>query len=186
MKYIKTLVGAFVAIALLSVSAVSAAGTSTNTPVVVSPSSDVLGPWTLSLSGGGSSAVNNDKVSSSTVGGEFELGHKGELILPLEAGIRQGIFYSDVKNGSEWLLSTKVYSDWRLFKVSVFEADAGGNVGPKYGDQKLDWTAGPELVGRLYLKKDVNLFGRIEYPFDLNNAKSEGNLDYRVGLQVRF
>ena len=63
MKYIKTLVGAFVAIALLSVSAVSAADTSTNTPVVASPSSDVLGPWTFSLSGGGSSAINIDSTT---------------------------------------------------------------------------------------------------------------------------
>ena len=181
MKYIKTLVGAFVAIALLSVSAVSAAGTSTN-----ASSSDVLGPWTFSLSGGGSSAINNDKSTSSTVGGEFELGHKGNLILPLEAGVRQSINYSDVTKGSEWLLSTRAYSDWRLVKLGVLEADAGGNVGPNYGDQKLSWTAAPELVGRIYLKKDVNLFGRIEYPFDLNQGKAEGDLLYKIGLQVRF
>ena len=46
--------------------------------------------------------------------------------------------------------------------------------------------AAAELVGRIYLKKDVNLFGRIEYPFDLNQGKAEGDLLYKIGLQVRF
>jgi hypothetical protein len=180
MKYIKTLIVSLVAVALLSVTAVAyAADTSTNS------TGYSLGPWTLSLSGAGSSALNEAKIKSSTVGGEFELGHKGTLILPLDAGIRQSISYSDV-TGNEWAFGTKVFSDWRIVKLGPVELGAGGNVGINYGNQQPNWTGAPEVVGRLYLKKDVDLFGRVEYPFNLNTASDEHQLLYKVGLRVRF
>jgi hypothetical protein len=179
MKYIKTLIVSLVAVALLSVTAARAADTSTNS------TGYSLGPWTLSLSGAGSSALNDAKIKSSTVGGEFELGHKGELILPLDAGIRQSISYSDV-TGNEWAFGTKAFSDWRIVKLGPVELGAGGNAGINYGNQKSDWTGAPEVVGRLYLKKDVDLFGRVEYPFDLNKAEDLHTLAYKIGLRVRF
>jgi hypothetical protein len=183
MKYIKTLVGALFAIALLlSVTAVSAVDLSTNAAAV--------GPWTFALSGGGSSAINNDKLNNSTVGLNLELGHTGKLLLPIEGGIRQGISYSDVTDSS-WALSTKAYLDPRLFRIGNLQSDAGVNIGAAYGDQPLKWTAAPEADLRFYLKKDVNLFGRIEAPFDLNAANDtfgrfENKLSYTIGLQVLF
>jgi len=183
MKYIKTFVGALVAVALFAVTAVSAAP-STNAPIVSSDAG--LGPWTFSLSGAGSTAINNNKVSDSAVGGEFQIGHDaGKLILPLEVGVRQSIAYADA-NGSEWLLGTKAYSNWTLIKLGNLEADGGGNVGLSYGNQPLNWTAAPELIGRIYLKNDVDLFAGAEYPFDLNALKAVGNLNYKIGLRVRF
>lgn len=181
MKYIKTLVGALVATSLFVTAA--SADPSTNAPLA-QPSGD-LGSWTLSLSGQGASALNTYKVAHSTIGGEFQIGHSGQFILPLEAGVRQGIGYSDA-GGANWALATKVYSDWTLIKLGNLEFDTGANAGLSYGNQPFDWSAAPEVVTRLYLKKDVDLFGRVEYPFDLNTGKSDNELAYTIGLRVRF
>jgi len=181
MKYIKTLVGAFLAAALFATAAVAAP--STNAPLVSPPAS--LGEWTLSLAGGGSTAFNGTDTDATVVGGEFQIGHAGKLILPLEAGVRQSIGYAN-DGGSSWLLSTRVYSDWVLFKYGNLQLDAGGNVGVVYGNTTLKWVAAPEVVGRLYLKKDVDLFARVEYPFNLNEGKAENRLDYTLGVRVRF
>ena len=181
MKLIKTLVGAVVAVALF-VSTVSAAP-STNSPLTTA--SGDLGAWSLAVAGGGSSALNNDKLNNSIVGGTLELGHSGDLVLPLEFGVRQAIGYSDA-NSSVWTFNTAVFNDWTLIKLGNLEFDAGGNVGYAYGNQIPDWTAGPEVAARLYLKKDVDLFGRVEYPYDLTNGRSEDSLTYKIGLRVRF
>lgn len=181
MKYIKTLVGAFVALALLVT--VASAAPSTNTPIAQT-SSD-LGPWTFSVSGGGSSALSGAKVSSSSIGGEFEIGHSAKIILPAEVGVRQSIGYSDA-NGSGWDYSTRLFTDVTVIRLGNLEADAGVNAGLSYGNGSEVWTAAPELTGRVYLKKDVDLFARVEYPFNLTQGESENTLRYSIGLRVRF
>jgi hypothetical protein len=181
MKYIKTLVGVFVALALFAT--VASAAPSTN---LVATTTETLSPWTFSLSGQGNSTLNNNSTyKSSNVGAEFQLGYITKIVLPAEVGLRQTIGYSD-SQGANWNLSTKTFSDWTIIRVGNLEADAGGNFGTSYGNQVGDWTAAPEVVGRLYLKKDVDVFGRVEYPFDLTKGTSENTLVYSIGLRVRF
>lgn len=177
MKLIKSLGVLLATTALFAITA----GAATNAPVVTATPD--LGPWTLSVAGGGSSSVTGNK--NSAVGLEFELGHSGQFILPLTAGVRQGLNYSN-SEGSTWVLNTKVFSDWTLLKLGNFEFDAGGNVGINYGNTTLTWTASPEVVTRLYLKKDVDLFGRVEYPFNLTEGRGNESLTYAIGLRVRF
>ena len=181
MKYIKTLVGAFVALALLATSVQAAPSTNT-----VSQVASDLGLWTFALSGQGNSTINNTSTKvSSNIGAEFQLGYNTIVITPAEIGVRQGIGYAD-GNGASWAFSTKLYSDWKIIRVGNLEAAAGANVGAIYGSNPISYTASPEVVGRVYLKKDVNLFGRVEYPFDLSAGKAQDNLIYTIGLQVRF
>jgi len=181
MKYIKTLIGTFVTLALFAT--VASAAPSTN---LVATTTDNLGPWTLAVSGQGNTALNNSSTyKSSDVGAEFQIGYNTVVILPAEIGIRQGIGYSD-STGATWNFSTKVFTDLRVIKLGNLEADAGVNVGNTYGNQVGDWTGAPEVIGRLYLKKDVDLFGRVEYPFDLTKGTSQDSLTYTIGLRVRF
>jgi len=179
MKCIKTLVGVFSAAVLL----VSAAYAAPSTNAVVAEPTGALADWAVSLSGKGATSTGDN--SDSAIGAEIQLGHSGNLVLPLEAGVRQSISYSDV-SGASWLLGTKVYSDWTLIKVGNLQFDVGGNIGANYGDTKLTWLVAPEVVGRLYLKKDVDVFARLEYPFDLNAGKALDTLVYSLGLRVRF
>lgn len=179
MKYIKTLVGALLATALFATVAVAAP--STNAPVA--SASDELGTWTLSLSGNGSTDLKGD--NGSAVGGEIQVGKSVTLVTAAEFGLRQGIGYAD-KGANNWLLSTKAYSDWTVVKLGNLQFDAGANVGINYGNTKSTWSAAPEVVGRIYLKKDVDFFARVEYPFDLTNGKATDSLAYTLGIRVRF
>ena len=181
MKYIKTLISALFAVTLLV--SVAVAAPSTNAPLVSSPAG--LGEWTVSLAGGGSTAFNSNDQDATVVGGEVQIGHAAKLILPLEVGVRQGVGYANSGNSS-WLLSTRIYSDVVLVKFGNLQFDAGANVGVIYGNTTLTWVAAPEVVGRLYLKKDVDLFARVEYPFNLNEGKAENRLDYTIGCRIRF
>ncbi len=181
MKYIKLLVATFVA-SLLVISAASAAP-STN---LVATTTDTFTPWTFSLSGQGNSTLNNNSTyKNSNVGAEFQLGYITKIVLPAEVGVRQVIGYSD-SQGANWNLSTKAFSDWTLIRLGNLEADAGGNFGTTYGNQPGNWSAAPEIVGRIYLKKDVDVFGRVEYPYDITKGASQDTLTYTIGLRVRF
>ena len=181
MKYMKTL--ASLALAVLFVSAATAA--TTNAPVAPTTSQ-----WTLSLSGAGSTSLNSG--GNSTVGGEFELGKTTPVLVPLlkwntdlNYGVRQSVGFSDV-NCAKWQLGTKLFTDVKLLAWKSFEVDAGGNAGALYGNRELGWTAAPEVVGRVYLKKDVDFFGRVEYPFNLNTGRAENSLLYTLGVRVKF
>lgn len=177
MKLIKSL-GVLLATTTLFAITVGAA---TNAPVVTE--TPTLGLWTLSISGGGSTSLTGDK--NSVVGGEFALGHSGEFVLPMEVGVRQNVGWSD-SDGSSWLFSTKAFVDWTVLKLGNLEFDAGGNVGMLYGNRTPVWVAAPEVVARLYLKTDVDVFARVEYPFNLNDGKTDESLVYSLGLRVRF
>jgi opacity protein-like surface antigen len=182
MKYMKFVLAALVAAALTT----TAFAATNAAPVALTPASN-LGNWTFSLSGGGSSDLSGGNLNSSAVGGEFELGHSGRFVLPLNAGVRQAVGYSDA-NGSSWLLGTRVYSDWTLIKLGNLQFDAGVNGGLDYGNRPLHWSVAPEVVGRIYLTKTVDLNGRVEAPFSLDGGKAsfENTLVYKVGIRVRF
>jgi len=180
MKYIKLLVATIVASLFVSV---ASAAPSTN---LVATTTDNLTPWTFSLSGQGNSTLNNNSTyKNSNIGAEFQLGYITKIVLPAEVGVRQVIGYSD-SEGANWNLSTKAFTDFTLIRVGNLEADAGGNIGTTYGNQPGYWTAAPEVVGRLYLKKDVDVFGRVEYPYDITKGASQDTLTYTIGLRVRF
>ena len=175
MKFTKIVLGVLFASALFTVTALGAD--------VTAPTGRDLGQWTLSL--GGAGVVTTTTPSTFNGGAEIDLGHTGDLILPLEFGVRQGLGYS---SGDLWSLNTHVYNDWTLIKLGSLEFDAGGNVGLYYGNQPLTWTAGPEAVQRLWLLKNVNAFVREEYAFALNDSgfKAKNALGLALGLQVRF
>lgn len=192
MKCVKWLVGSFVATVLLATVVVAAP--STNAPIVNSLDAS---QWTLSLAGVGSSQTTETK--NSALGGELSLGHTGKLILPIEVGIRQGFSY-DSANASKctstpqdantktenYSFSTRGFVDVTVLKLGNLEFDAGANLGTRYGDTRMDFTAGPEGVVRLYLKEDIDIFGRAEYRFDLASATSENKLRYVLGVRVKF
>jgi hypothetical protein len=178
MKYMKFVMAALVAAALL----VSTTLAATNAPLASAAADN---QWTFSLAGGGSSALTGDNASA--VGLNLELGHAGKLVLPMNAGVRQGVGYADADGAdSTWVLSTKLFSDWTVLKLGNLQFDVGGNAGINYGNTTLTWTAAPEAVVRLYLKKDVDVFGRVEYPFNLNEGRSQQQLVYVLGVRVGF
>jgi len=185
MKYLKTLLGVLFACSLFTVTAL---GQTTNAPstdgVLASPASG-LGDWTLSLSGNGSVPTKGD--APDVFGGQIAIGHLGQLVLPIEVGVRQSAAYSSGDAGT--LLSTKPFIDWTLLKFGSLEFDLGGNFGVTYGNTPLTWTAAPEGVVRLYLKRDVDLFGRLEYPFALNSNNApvaQDALVYTIGIRFNF
>ena len=178
MKNMKTLVSMLAATFMLA--SVTYAAPSTNAPLVTSVG---LSPWTLSVAGGGSSALTGDK--NSAVGTQFQVGYLSKFVLPVEFGLRQNIGYSGA-NDSSWLFTTKVYSDWTVLKLGNLQFDVGANVGPTYGNTSLTWTIAPEVVTRLYLTKTVDLFGQVEYPYNLNSGAAQERLNYVIGLRIRF
>jgi len=182
MKYIKTLLALTILTSFVGISSVSKAS-DTNTNAVVSQSQNDTEQWTFAVSGQGSTSLSS-KNDATSIGGEFQIGHTGQFVLPFQAGVRQDIGY--VSSGDKWNLSTKPYADWTLIKFWKLETDGGFNVGPTYGNQPLTWTGSPEVVQRLYVKKDVDLNVRAEYPINLQTGKTENQLLYTLGVEIRF
>lgn len=178
MKSIKTVLGVLLATALFAFTT----GAATNAPVVTQ-TPVATSDWTLSLSGAGSVGVDSD--ADAAFGTEFELGHDGKLILPFNGGIRQGIAWSDT-DGSAWNFSTKLFADVPVLRLGSVQFDVGANVGALYGDTDTVWTAAPEAVVRLYLKEDVDVFLRAEYPFDLDKLEAVKTVSLALGIRVRF
>ena len=174
MKYMKFALAALVAAALLTTTTMAA----TNAPV------STTGQWSLTLAGAGSTATTGP--SDTAFGTTLSLGHTGTLLLPFEAGLRQGIAYSSTDGGNV-LLSTRLYADWTLMRLGSVELLAGVAVGPDYGNQTLQWRLAPELETRLWLKDDVYVFGRVSYGFVLNDSvTAEDKLVYGLGVGFRF
>jgi len=178
MKYIKTLVAALVATALF----VTAASAATNAPAVTASVAN-NDAWTLTLAGAGTTSTKG--ASDTALGAELGIGHTGKLILPLEAGFRQKFSYDSAGNNS-YIHQSKVYTDFTVLKFWQLELQAGGNVAYAYGDTAATWTVSPEAVAKLYLKKDVWAFGRVEYPYDLNKSAFQNSLVYTLGLGLSF
>jgi hypothetical protein len=171
MKYIKTLVAALFAALLVS------------TAVAAEPTER----WTFSLAGAGATAVDS---KSSTFGTELSLGYNTKFLLPVELGVRQAISYSS--DEGNLVFGTRVYSDFTVLKVGKnLDFFAGASGGAGYGDTAVTWVAGPEVGARLFLKRDVFVFGRVQYDFDLNNRTAldqtgSDKVRYALGISVRF
>lgn len=140
--------------------------------------------WVLSLGGSGSTTTTGN--SESLFGADISIGRTGHLLLPLEGGLRQGFYYNSAADDNETLFSTKGYLDVTVLTYKKLDLFAGGSVGLTYGNTKPIWTAGPEAGLRFWIKKDVSILGRVEYPFDLDNSRAEDVLKYFLGLQVKF
>lgn len=136
--------------------------------------------WTLSLSGVGSTITSGNTGTS--LGADLSLGRTGELVLPLEAGVRQGIVYGD----GTTILSTRLYADWTVLTVKSLDVFAGGNVGITYGNTSPVWTAAPEAGVRWWVQEDVAILFRAEAPFDITNETFSDNIRYTVGFRVDF
>lgn len=194
-KFTKMIVGVFAALLLVTTAfAADTAVKATNTPVAVETVKATNAPavsllwnhpvpaeaWTLTLGGVGSTATTGDKGTA--FGVDLSLGRTGHLWLPLEAGVRQSVGYTD----SSTVAGTKLYADWTLLTIKKLDLFAGGNLGVAYGNAPLVWTAAPEAGLRYWLKKDVALEGRTEFPFNLNDGSFNDTVTYVLGVKVKF
>ncbi len=173
-KSYKVIVGAFCAL-LLAVSAAFAADT------VKAAAAPVSEQWTVSLGGVGSTATVGD--GQTDFGVDLSIGRTGKLFLPLEAGVRQGVVFES----NDIVLNTSLYADWTLFSVKkTVDVFAGANLGLVYGDTKPVWDLAPEAGLRVWVKKDVAVLARVEYPYDLTNGEWVDALRYFLGFSVRW
>ena len=184
-KFTNMLVGVFCALLLVtSTFAADTVSASTNAPVAVETVAAPVTPgaWVISLGGAGSTTTTGN--SDTLFGADLSVGYTGKLLLPLEGGVRQGISYD-----STAVFSTKLYADWTLFSFATDRVDvfAGANAGLTYGDVQATWTAAPEAGLRLWVKHDVSVLLRAEFPFQLNDgAEYTDTVRYFLGFQVKF
>lgn len=183
---VKTLTGLVCAM-LLGVSAFAA---NTNTNAVLVLPQVKAEQWVLTIGGTG---VNDTQFSRNTqYGMDLSLGRTGHLLLPMEAGIRQSINYSDAlnaynKNGV--ILNTKAYADWTLLSYKALDLFAGGNIGAIYGNTTLGWEGAPEVGARVWLNKNLALIVRAEYTFNLASctvSPGQDTIRYFAGLAIKF
>jgi hypothetical protein len=197
-KISRLIVGVFCAL-LLATSAFAAdtaVKASTNAPVAVTttpatgftylldqPKVDAPS-WVFGVGGSGATGLNSD--SETAFGLNLQLGRTAQLVLPFEYGVRQSIGFA-TEGEDTTLFTTKLYADWNLLSYKKVDLFAGGNVGLTYGNTSPLWTAAPETGLRFWLKKDVAIEGRLEFPFDIgDNAKFNDAMTYTIGLKVRF
>ena len=172
----KKLMATFVCLATLAISALAA---DTNT---VAAASDEA--WVVSLGGVGSTATTGNTTTA--FGVDLSVGRTGHLLLPIEVGVRQSVAWSSDDSG---VYSTRLYSDWTVLSVAQKTLDVfvGANVGITYGDVQSFWNASPEAGLRWWVKKDVAILGRAEFPFRISDeAKFTDTVAYFVGFQVRW
>lgn len=172
-KFTKLFVGVFCALLLVN-SVIQAA----DVAVVKDTAPDA---WTFSLGGVGRTTTSGNVGTSAGV--DLSVGRTGHLLLPLEAGVRQGVTYD---GDATTVFNTRVYADWTLFTVKKVDVFAGGNVGLTYGNITPAWNAAPEVGARWWLKKDVAVLARAETPFNLTEGKYSKNVDYFLGFQIKF
>lgn len=184
-KFANVIIGVFCAL-LIATSAIATdtVSATTNAPVAVETVSApaAANAWVVSLGGAGSTATIGDHNTS--VGVDLSVGRTGNLLLPLEAGVRQSFSYD-----STAVYSTKLYADWTVLSVANNAVDVfvGGNAGLTYGDIQSVWTAAPEAGLRWWVKKDVAVLVRSEFPFQLNDrAEFSDSVRYFLGFQVSF
>ena len=76
--------------------------------------------------------------------------------------------------------------DWTLVTVKTVDVFAGGNVGLQYGNTTPSWEIAPEAGVRWWLKDDVAVLARAEYPFDMDGWEQKDVFRYFLGFQVKF
>ena len=138
--------------------------------------------WILTLAGTGQTQLENSH--GTTLGLDIGLGKEGKLLLPAEGGVRQNFGYNT--DGNDAVFATKLYLDFFPIHFHRFELGVGANVGAAYGNTLLTWTGAPEGVVRFWLTETAGLFGRVEYPLDINNHSFGDRLNYVVGVAVRW
>lgn len=136
--------------------------------------------WTLTLSGGGSTQTSGDK--DTVFNTEFSLGRTGNILLPVEAGVRQAFSYGD----GDVVSTTKLFGDWTLFSLWRVEGFAGANFGASYWNTPLTWSVAPEAGLRFRVTESTHIVGRVECPYDLNPSKWRETLVYSLGVRVQF
>lgn len=152
----------------------------TNCPSIADDSSS----WVVSLGGSGATATDSTTTS---VGLDVSLGVTGDLLLPVEAGVRQSLGFVNVSGDSTVLATTRLYSDWTLFSVKKLDVFAGAAIGVTYGhDVDPAWELAPEAGARLWLKKDVALLARAEVPWNIQNWEYKDTVRYFLGFAVKF
>lgn len=163
-NYTKLIAGVFCALAL--------------TFTACATTNDTDSQWALTLAGNGITTTTSD--SQSHFGAELGIGRTGTLWFPLEAGVRQTVALGDYT-----LFDTRVYSDWTILTHKKFDLSVGANLGVTYGDTVAIWSAAPEVVAKYWVKKDVSIYTRLEYPIDLDRG-AQNVLKYTVGFSIRF
>jgi hypothetical protein len=151
--------------------------------IPVSAAEDV-NPWSLTLSGSGSTEIGSSK--DSTINANIGLAHDINVILPGEVGVRQGVGYAT--KGESLTFDTEAFLNWQL-RVGKVGLLAGPSIRFTYGDgQELTTTAGPEAQVRWYASEDVFVFGRANYDFQLQDRKNDDNdrLRYTLGVGFKF
>lgn len=160
--------------------ATGVAATTNDQPVRVTSAAE---QWHFRLNGGGVTDFNSTGTTS--VGVNFEIGNSvGTVILPLEVGLRQGIAYQS--DTDAFLLGTRAYADFTLLSYKKVDVFAGASIGIVYGNTPLTWVGSPEVGAKYWVKKDVALTVRAEYPFDLATTKTMDKLTYVFGVEFKF
>jgi hypothetical protein len=178
---------AIIAVLVLSIGLVTAAQTApaVNTTAITAPpvATAPADAWVMTL--GGVGATKTSGTAATGFGFDISLGKQGKLIFPLEAGVRQNFTYAASDNVQ---LATKLYVDWTVLQYKKLDVFVGASGGALYGNTPLNWSLGPEAGARVWIKKDVAIVGRVEYPFSVtgNNVRNDDTLKYFLGLAVKF
>lgn len=195
----KLFVGVLLAIGLVTsaFAADTAVKASTNAPVAVTTTPADTGlsllwnqpkvddqQWTFSIGGGGATGLKSD--SETAFGLNLQVGRTTQLVLPFEFGLRQGISYAS-EGDDTTLLTTRVYADWTLLSYKRVDLFAGGNIGATYGNISPEWAVAPEAGLRFWLKDNIGVEGRVEFPFSIgDDTRFQDTMTYTVGLKVKF
>ena len=138
----------------------------------------------LSLVGSGSTQIQGTKDSS--FGTELRL--EQYVTTNLSLGVSQGFSYASSAN-STLRGSTELFTAYNLH-YSIFnvknEVYVGAGTRVSYGDGDLVFTAGPLLGNRLFIRENVYVLTQANYDIAINNAASNDNIRYTLGLGVRF
>lgn len=142
----------------------------------------------LTLQGSGSSDNDLDNTTASIEGsyGYF-------FSNTMELGIRQGIGYADIGDGSDnWSGSTRGFLDFH-FSGARFQPFLGINLGYLYGDNVNEsFIAGPEGGIKVFITDTSFIYGLVEYNFtfddadEANEAFDDGRFVYAIGLGIRW
>ena len=146
------------------------------------------GDWELTLSGSGTS---DNELDNTTLSAEAGIGYFFSSLM--EAGVRQGIAYSDIEGGSDdWNASTRGFLDLH-FALGKIQPFIGVNLGYLYGDTINEtWIAGPEGGLKAFITDTAFIQALIEYNFtfddadEVDDAFDDGRFVYALGIGVRW
>jgi len=142
------------------------------------------GDWEMFVAGSGASDSGFDNTSLSL---SLSLGYFFND--NLEAGVRQGIVFSDTDaGGSDFAATTAGFVDFH-FDLDRWQPFVGAFIGYSYGDDvEESWVAGPEGGVKYFVKDDTFIYGLIQYQFffnsgdDVSDAFQDGSFLYALGI----